>query len=64
MAPTKPIFKIAIPHISAQTVRRGLRGAGIRARSSYIGIPLTPRRRQGRMDWLRQHSPRIWKRRQ
>ena len=48
--------------ISAQTVRDRLREFGIRAYRPNVGNPLTPRRRLARMQWLRRHDPRIWRR--
>ena len=48
--------------IHAQTVRNRLREFGIRAYRPYVGNPLTPRRGLARMQWLRRHDPRIWRR--
>lgn len=42
------------------TVRNRLRAAGIRARRPYVGPPLTQRRRQVRLNWLRQHRPNLF----
>jgi len=41
--------------ISAQTVRRRLRGFGIRARRPYRGPILSARHRQARLRWAREH---------
>ena len=53
--------------ISAQTARNRLRAERIIARRPYVGPPLTPRRRQVRLDWMRRHGPnrfgmRRWRR--
>ena len=42
-------------HISAQTVRRRLRVAGIRCRRPYVGARLTNVHRQNRMNWAQIH---------
>lgn len=41
--------------ISANTVRRRLRGFGIRARRPFCGPILQVRHRQARLRWARQH---------
>ena len=46
--------------ISADTVRDRLREFGLRSRRPYVGMPLTPRRRQVRMAWLTQHRPNLF----
>ena len=50
--------------ISADTVRNRLREFGLRPRRPYVGMPLTPRRRQVRMAWLTQHRPNLFPLRQ
>ena len=50
--------------ISAGTVRNRLREFGVRPRRPYVGMPLTPRRRQVRMAWLTQHRPNLFPLRQ
>ena len=46
--------------ISADTVRIRLQEFGLRPRRPYVGMPLTPRRRQVRMAWLTQHRPNLF----
>ena len=46
--------------ISADAVRNRLREFGLRPRRPYVGMPLTPRRRQVRMAWLTQHRPNLF----
>ena len=46
--------------LSADTVRNRLREFGLRPRRPYVGMPLTPRRRQVRMAWLPQHRPNLF----
>ena len=41
--------------VSVQTVRNRLHSAGLRARWSYVGVPLSQRHRQFRLAWTRQH---------
>ncbi|WP_367183419.1 hypothetical protein [Candidatus Thioglobus sp.] len=41
--------------MSSATVRRRLRGNGIRARRPFRGPLLTPRHRQQRLAWARTH---------
>ena len=48
--------------INAQAVRNRLREFGIRGYRPHVEDPLTPRRRLVRMQWLRCHDPRIWRR--
>ena len=50
--------------ISADTVRNHLREFGLRPRRPYVGMPLTPQRRQVRMAWLTQHRPNLFPLRQ
>ena len=50
--------------ISADTVRNRLREFGLRPCRPYVGIRLTPRRRQVRMAWLTQHRPTLFPLRQ
>lgn len=47
--------------VTAQTVRRRLRAVGLNARRPYRGPILTPRHRQARLQWARQHLN--WRRR-
>ena len=51
-------------HIHPDTVRNRLRDNGLRARRPYVGLPLTPVRRQRRLAWLQAHSPRNFPMRQ
>ena len=44
--------------INSKTVRNRLRELGIRASRPYIGLHLTPVRRQRRMAWVTAHAPR------
>ena len=53
-----------INRISADTVRNRLREFGLRLRRPYVGMPLTPRRRQVSMAWLTQHRPNLFSLRQ
>lgn len=46
------------PRISAQTVRRRLRSAGIKGRKPYVGPKLTLRHRQARLRWCRHYQNR------
>ena len=46
--------------LSADTARNRLREFSLRPRRSYVGMPLTPRRRQVRMAWLTQHRPNLF----
>lgn len=48
--------------ICARTVRNRLRAARLRARRPYVGVPLTIRHRQARLNWATAH--RRWTRRQ
>ena len=48
--------------VSAQTIRRRLYRGRLRARRPYVGVPLTRRHRQDRMNWAKNH-PR-WTQRQ
>jgi hypothetical protein len=41
--------------MSEQTVRNRLRDGGLRARSPYVGLVLSARRRQLRLAWARRH---------
>lgn len=50
--------------IHPDTVRSRLREVGIRAYRPYVGPPLTPRRRQVRLNWLQNHRPVYFPRRQ
>ena len=51
-------------HIHPDTVRNRLRANDLRARRPNVGLPLTPARRQRRLDWLVAHSPRNFPTRQ
>lgn len=42
-------------NISAQTVRNRRREVGLRARRPFVGVVLTPRHRQIRLQWARRH---------
>jgi hypothetical protein len=42
-------------YISAQTMRNRLREVGLRARRPFVGVVLTQRHRQIRLQWARQH---------
>ena len=48
--------------VSDMTIRNMLHAAGLRGRRPYVGIPLTHRHRQARVDWARAH--RQWRQRQ
>ena len=48
--------------VHARTVRNRLRTSGIRAYRPYVGVPLSPRHRQDRLNWTRAHQR--WTRRQ
>ena len=41
--------------VSAQTIRRRLYRGGLRTRRPYVGVPLTRRHRQDRVNWARNH---------
>ena len=51
-------------HIHPDTFRNRLHVSGLRAQRPYVGLPLTPARRQRRLAWLRAHSPRNFPMRQ
>ena len=46
--------------ISPDTVRNRLRKFGLRPRRPYVGIQLTPQRRQVTLNWLTQHRPNLF----
>ena len=46
--------------ISPDTVRNRLREFGLRPRWPYVGMQLTPQRRQVRLNWLTQHRPNLF----
>ena len=46
--------------ISQDTVRNRLRKFGLRPHRPYVGIQLTPQRRQVRLNWLTQHRPNLF----
>jgi len=48
--------------VCLRTVRNRLRAARLKACRPYVGIPLTHRHRQERLQWVRGHRP--WTRRQ
>ena len=48
--------------VSAQTIRQRLYQGRLRARRPYVGVPLTRRHRQDRVNWARNH--RRWTQRQ
>ena len=48
--------------VSKQTVRNRLHAAGLRGRKPYVGIPLTARHRQLRLQWARNHRRWIQRR--
>ena len=46
--------------ISPDTVRNRLREFGLGPRRPYVGMQLTPQRRQVRLNWLTQHRPNLF----
>ena len=50
--------------ISPDTVKNPLREFGLRPRWSYVGVHLTPQRRQVKLNWLTQHRPNLFPLRQ
>ncbi|XP_060065781.1 uncharacterized protein LOC132546103 [Ylistrum balloti] len=48
------------PRISHDTVLRRLRSYGIKPQRVAVGLPLNRRRRDIRLQWLRQHRPNVF----
>ena len=46
--------------LSPDTVRNRIREFGLRPRRPYVGMQLTPQRRQVRFHWLTQHRPNLF----
>lgn len=47
-------------NIHVQTVRNRLRDHGLRSRTPYVDLPLTPARRARRLVWLTAQAPRLF----